>query len=187
MIVIIDNYDSFTYNLYQYIGEINPDIRVYRNDKVTVEELNEIPYSHLIISPGPGFPQQAGVSVEAVQKLGGKAPILGVCLGHQAIGCAFGAEIVHAPRLMHGKASDVRLEESALFEGLPSVISGGRYHSLVVDKDTLSGELRTTARAGSGEIMALEHKELPVYGLQFHPESILTPEGRKILRNFLAM
>jgi anthranilate synthase component 2 len=187
MIVIIDNYDSFTYNLYQYIGEINPDIRVYRNDKVTVEELNRIPYSHLIISPGPGYPQQAGVSVEAVQKLGGKAPILGVCLGHQAIGCAFGARIIHAPRLMHGKASDVRLKKSEIFEGLPTLISGGRYHSLVVDKDTLPAELSITASVESGEIMAIEHGEMPIYGLQFHPESIMTPEGRKILRNFLAM
>ncbi len=187
MIVIIDNYDSFTYNLYQYIGEMAADIRVYRNDKVTVEELESLPYSHLVISPGPGFPQQAGVSVESVQKLGRKAPILGVCLGHQAIGCAFGAEIVHAPKLMHGKASEVKLEKSAVFEGLPHVISGGRYHSLVVDIDTLPEELKVTASAESGEIMAVEHRELPIYGLQFHPESILTPEGRKILRNFLAI
>lgn len=187
MIVIIDNYDSFTYNLYQYIGEINPDIRVYRNDKVTVDELERLPYSHLIISPGPGFPQQAGVSVEAVKKLKRKAPILGVCLGHQAIGCAFGADIVHAPKLMHGKASRVRLEESALFERLPRDINGGRYHSLVVDEGTLPGELRVTAWAGPGEIMAIEHNELPIYGVQFHPESILTPDGRKILRNFLAI
>ncbi len=187
MIVIIDNYDSFTYNLYQYIGEINPDIRVYRNDKITVEELSRIPYSHLIISPGPGYPQQAGVSVEAIQKLKDKAPILGVCLGHQAIGCAFGAKIVKAPELMHGKASDVRLEKSAIFEGLPPVISGGRYHSLMVDKDSLPRELKITASSESGEIMAIEHRELPIYGLQIHPESILTQEGRKILRNFLAI
>lgn len=187
MIVIIDNYDSFTYNLYQYIGEINPDISVIRNDKVTADELARLPYSHLIISPGPGFPQQAGVSVEAVKKLGSKAPILGVCLGHQAIGCAFGASIVHAPKLMHGKASRVRLEKSAIFKGLPRDISGGRYHSLVVDRHTLPGELKITASDGSGEIMAIEHSELPIYGVQFHPESILTPEGRTILRNFLAI
>ncbi len=187
MILIIDNYDSFTYNLYQYLGEINPDIKVCRNDKVTVEELENIPYSHLVISPGPGFPQQAGVSVEAIQKLKGKAPILGVCLGHQAIGCAFGAEIVHAPELMHGKASEIKLEKSAIFEGLPSVISAGRYHSLVVDRDALPGVLKVTACANSGEIMALEHTELPVFGVQFRPESILTPDGKKILRKFLSI
>jgi len=187
MIVIIDNYDSFTYNLYQLVGEIDPDITVIRNDRMTADELGKVPYSRLIISPGPGFPQEAGVSVEAVRKLGGKAPILGVCLGHQAIGCAFGAKIVHAPELMHGKASKIRLEKSAIFEGLAPEISAGRYHSLIVSEDALPGVLRVTARTASGEIMAVEHKELPIFGIQFHPESVLTPDGRKILRNFLSI
>jgi anthranilate synthase component 2 len=187
LIIIIDNYDSFTYNLYQYIGEINPDITVIRNDRMTVKELSEIRYSHLLISPGPGFPQQAGISVEAIHRLAGKAPILGVCLGHQAIGCAFGANVVHAPRLMHGKASKIRLESSVIFKDVPPVISAGRYHSLIVDSDGLPDVLRITARAESGEIMALEHRELPVFGVQFHPESVLTPYGRRILSNFLAI
>ncbi|MDD5017434.1 MAG: aminodeoxychorismate/anthranilate synthase component II [Eubacteriales bacterium] len=187
MIVILDNYDSFTYNLYQYVGEIEPDVTVIRNDKITVKELSEMPYSHLIVSPGPGYPQQAGISVEAIRRLGEKAPILGVCLGHQAIGNAFGADIVHAPCLMHGKASDIRLLESDMFNGLPPSIRAGRYHSLIVDRQTLPDTLRVIARTDSGEIMGLQHVRLPIFGLQFHPESVLTPDGKKILRNFLGL
>jgi len=187
VIVIIDNYDSFTYNLYQYVGEIDPDIAVIRNDKTTVEALAKMPYSHLILSPGPGFPLEAGVCVEAVRRLKQKAPILGVCLGHQAIGCAFGANVVHAPRLVHGKASDVRTDGQGLFAGLPPVIRAGRYHSLVVDPGTLPETLRVTAYADTGEVMGIRHRDFPVFGVQFHPESILTPYGRAILRNFLAM
>ena len=187
MIVIIDNYDSFTYNLYQYIGEMTPDVTVIRNDKITVGELAAIPYSHLVVSPGPGFPQDAGISVEAIKTLGTKAPILGVCLGHQAIGHAFGADIVHAPRLMHGKSSDINLYECELFEGLGKSVSAARYHSLIVDKKTLPDTLHIIAETDAGEIMGLKHRDLPVYGLQFHPESILTPDGKQILRNFLSV
>jgi len=187
MIVILDNYDSFTYNLYQYLGELDPDIKVVRNDALTVEKLKKLPLSHLVISPGPGFPQQAGVSVEAIRALSGIVPILGVCLGHQAIGVAFGGNVVHAPRLMHGKASAVALNESEIFEGLPPVIRAGRYHSLIVDKCTLPRCLKVTAQTVEGEVMALQHEAFPVFGLQFHPESILTPEGRAILKNFLSV
>ncbi len=187
MIVILDNYDSFTYNLYQAIGMINPDILVIRNDKVAVEALREMCPSHLIISPGPGFPKNAGISVSAIKELAGFVPILGVCLGHQAIGEAFGGKIVHAPHLVHGKSSLISLSQSILFQGLPETISVGRYHSLIVQKEQLPVHLRITAETKEGEIMAVEHMECPVFGLQFHPESILTPEGDKILRNFLAV
>jgi anthranilate synthase component 2 len=187
MIVILDNYDSFTYNLYQYVGELNPDVTVVRNDKITVDELQGLDFTHLIISPGPGYPQSAGISVEAVQRLSGKKPILGVCLGHQAIGCAFGGRIVRAPHLFHGKSSVVRLGESRIFQGLPRVVNAGRYHSLIVDRKTLPPELKITAQTVSGEIMGVQHRKFPVYGLQFHPESVLTPEGKAILKNFLAV
>lgn len=187
MIVILDNYDSFTYNLYQYIGEINPSITVIRNDKVTVKELLRMPCSHLVISPGPGFPQSAGITVEAIQALAGKMQILGICLGHQAIAHAFGGEVVHAPKLFHGKASNVKLYKNRLFEGLPSVISAARYHSLIVRKETLPDGLEMIAQTAQGELMGLAHVRFPIYGLQFHPESVLTPEGKKILENFLSL
>ena len=187
MIAMIDNYDSFTYNLYQYIGEMNGDIRVFRNDKVSVKQLEEFDPTHLIISPGPGFPKQAGISIEAIRTMGQKIPVLGVCLGHQAIAEAFGGTVVHANRLVHGKASDIRVKPCALFDGVGDTIRAGRYHSLIVEKETLPDVLRVTAETDDEEIMAMQHKTLPVYGLQFHPESILTPDGKQILKNFLQM
>lgn len=186
MILIIDNYDSFTYNLYQYIGEINPDIEVYRNDKITIDEIRQKKPTHIVISPGPGFPKDAGISIQLIRELGKEIPVLGVCLGHQAIGEAFGGKVVHAKELMHGKASDVEVsKECELFFNLPERVKVGRYHSLIVKKEGLPEKLRVTARTDDGEIMGLQHVEYPVYGIQFHPESILTPEGKTILRNFL--
>jgi anthranilate synthase component II len=186
MILIIDNYDSFTYNLYQYIGEMNPDIEVYRNDKITVKEIEEKNPSHIIISPGPGFPSEAGISIELIRDLGPRIPILGVCLGHQAIGEAYGGIVSHAKELMHGKASEVVvLNDCELFVTLPEKITVGRYHSLIVLKEELPKHLKVTAKTLDGEIMALQHIEYPIYGIQFHPESILTPMGKEILKNFL--
>jgi anthranilate synthase component II len=186
MILIIDNYDSFTYNLYQYIGEMNPDIEVYRNDKIRIKEIAEKKPSHIIISPGPGFPAEAGISIELIRALGPVIPILGVCLGHQAIGEAYGGIVTHAKELMHGKASEVDVERDCqLFTSLPEKITVGRYHSLIVEKEELPEELKVTARSADGEIMGLQHIKYPVFGIQFHPESILTPTGKEILKNFL--
>ncbi|AOY75807.1 anthranilate synthase component II [Clostridium formicaceticum] len=185
MIAIIDNYDSFTYNLYQYIGEIDPDIEVFRNDAIGVEALKEKKPSHIIISPGPGFPENAGISENVIVELGKEIPILGICLGHQAIGEVFGGKIVHAEVLLHGKTSMISHDESNLFSGIASPLKVTRYHSLVVEKESLPEELVVTARGPAGEIMALQHKEYPIFGLQFHPESIATEEGKKILENFL--
>ena len=186
MILIIDNYDSFTYNLYQYIGDINPDIRVYRNDKINLADIGNLKPSHIVISPGPGFPRDAGLTVELIKNFAGRVPILGVCLGHQAIGEAFGGRVVHAAELVHGKATEVTLDtRCALFRELPQKIPVGRYHSLVVERETLPGELEITAETEDGVIMGLKHIRYPVYGIQFHPESILTPDGKEIIRNFL--
>lgn len=186
MILIIDNYDSFTYNLYQYIGEMNPDIEVYRNDKITIKEIEAKKPSHIIISPGPGYPKEAGISIDLIKELGPKIPILGVCLGHQAIGEAFGGIVTNAKGLMHGKASEVEVvKECRLFGTLPEKITVGRYHSLIVKTEGLPKELKVTASTIDGEIMGLQHIEYPVYGIQFHPESILTPDGKEILKNFL--
>ncbi len=188
MILIIDNYDSFTYNLYQYIGEINPDIEVHRNDKITIDEIRRKKPSHIIISPGPGFPKDAGISTEMIKELGSSIPILGVCLGHQAIGEAFGGKVVHAKELMHGKASEIEIDNDCkLFDSMPEKIRVGRYHSLIVQKELLPDILKVIASTDDGEIMGLQHKEYPVYGIQFHPESILTPEGKRILSNFLSI
>ncbi|HOM02695.1 MAG TPA: aminodeoxychorismate/anthranilate synthase component II [Acetivibrio sp.] len=185
-ILIIDNYDSFTYNLYQYVGEISPHIEVFRNDKITLEEIEEMNPSHIIISPGPGFPKDAGISIEAIRKFGEYIPILGVCLGHQAIGEAFGGKVVHAKELMHGKASEVEIDrECLIFRDLPEKIRVGRYHSLIVQKEGLPESLKITAITPDGEIMGLMHRSYPVFGIQFHPESILTPQGKAILRNFI--
>jgi len=186
-IVIIDNYDSFTYNLYQYVGEINPNIEVFRNDKITIEGIRKINPSYIIISPGPGFPKDAGISIEVIRVLGEHIPILGVCLGHQAIGEAFGGRIVHAKELMHGKASEVYVNrECPLFRTLVNErIKAGRYHSLIVENESLPSCLKVTASAENGEIMGLMHETYPIFGIQFHPESILTPSGKEILRNFL--
>ncbi|WP_330389690.1 aminodeoxychorismate/anthranilate synthase component II [Geosporobacter ferrireducens] len=185
--MIIDNYDSFTYNLYQYIGEIHGDVEVFRNDKVTVAELQGMDISHLVISPGPGFPKDAGISMEVVKVLGKKIPTLGVCLGHQAIGEAFGGHIVHAQKTVHGKISKVFHNEKGLFEGLENPLNVTRYHSLAVDRKALPEELEITAESVDGEIMGIRHKDYPIYGLQFHPESISTQRGKELLRKFLAL
>ncbi|NLI93160.1 MAG: aminodeoxychorismate/anthranilate synthase component II [Peptococcaceae bacterium] len=187
MILIIDNYDSFTYNLYQYVGSINPNVGVIRNDKITPEEIKELQPTKIIISPGPGFPRDAGICIELIRELGGEIPVLGICLGHQAIGEAYGGMIRHAPIPVHGKTSEVKLDEkSPLFMGLPPAIQVGRYHSLVVDRKTLPAELVVTAETRDGLIMGVSHQYLPVFGVQFHPESVLTPEGIKIINNFLS-
>lgn len=186
MILLIDNYDSFTYNLYQYIGELYPDVKVVRNDEITLEQIEELNPEALVISPGPGYPDSAGISIEAIQKFSGKMPILGVCLGHQAIAKAFGGNIIKANQLVHGKASDVRVNRSfALFRDMTPVISCARYHSLTVEELSLPECLVITARGENGQIMAIEHKEHKTYGVQFHPESILTQDGKTLLVNFL--
>ena len=186
MVLLIDNYDSFAYNLYQLVGTINPDVRVVRNDGLSVPEIEALGASHLILSPGPGHPKNAGVCEEAVRSLSGKLPILGVCLGHQAICEAFGATVTYAKTLMHGKQSAVTVDaDCPIFAGLPETVTVGRYHSLAAREDTLPPELKVTARADDGEVMAVQRREYPVFGLQFHPESILTPDGEMMLRNFL--
>ena len=186
MILLIDNYDSFSYNLFQLVGEINPDIRVIRNDAYSVEEIRQMKPSHIILSPGPGRPEDAGVCIDVVKELAGEIPILGVCLGHQSICAAFGAVVTYAKTLMHGKSSIVSLDnESVLFKGFGKTTEVARYHSLAADENTMPECLKVTARTDDGEVMAVEHKEFKVYGVQFHPESILTPEGRKMLRNYL--
>ena len=186
MILLIDNYDSFSYNLYQLIGTINPDIRVIRNDEMTVSEIRALAPSHIIISPGPGRPSDAGVCEQVVKELGGKIPILGVCLGHQAICETYGARITYAQQLMHGKQSRILLDRTCpLFTDLPETIPAARYHSLAAVEETLPACLQVTARTEDGEVMAVRHRKFPVYGLQFHPESILTPQGAVILKHFL--
>lgn len=186
MIVMIDNFDSFTYNLYQLLGEINPDIRVYRNNSLTVEQVKNLKPDHIVISPGPGFPASAGISMDVIRQLGSEIPVLGVCLGHQAIGQVYGGRVVHAPQLMHGKVSQIRVDRNCpLFDGLPETIPAGRYHSLIIEPEGLPQELMVTAWGPEGEVMGVKHRQYPVYGIQFHPESILTPDGRRILQNFL--
>ena len=188
MILLIDNYDSFSYNLYQYVGALRPDIRVARNDELTVAEIIELNPSHVILSPGPGYPKDAGVCVDAARQLRTRAKVLGVCLGHQAICEASGATVSHARHLMHGKQSDVAVRtDCPLFSGLPGRIRAARYHSLATIRETIPDCLRVVAESDDGEVMAVEHAEFPVYGLQFHPESILTPQGMKIIENFLAL
>lgn len=188
MIILIDNYDSFSYNLYQLAGSLYPDIRVVRNDAYTVQELEEINPEAILISPGPGRPEDAGVSIEAIRYFAPKIPILGVCLGHQAICKCFGATVSYAKELVHGKAFTITLDtESPLFKGMDKEIKAARYHSLAAIESTMPECLKITARTKDGEIMAVEHRDYPVYGLQFHPESIMTPEGHKILENFFAI
>ena len=187
MTLLIDNYDSFSYNLYQLIGELNPDIKVIRNDEMTIEEIRALKPDRIILSPGPGRPEDAGIIIEAAKELGKDIPLLGVCLGHQAICAAFGATVTYAKALMYGKQSVVRQEGgSPLFEGLPETFSVARYLSLAAAQESMPECLEVTARTEDGEVMAVQHKEYPVYGEQFHPESILTPDGKKILRNFLS-
>ena len=188
MILLIDNYDSFSYNLYQQAAAIQPDIRVVRNDAVTASEIEGLNPSHIILSPGPGYPKDAGVCEDVILKLGGRIPILGVCLGHQAICEAFGGQIVHAKRLMHGKQSMVEIDtDEPLFRGLARKALVARYHSLVAEPASLPDCLKVTVWDENGEIMAVRHKEKPVYGVQFHPESILTPQGDLIMQNFLSI
>ena len=186
MILLIDNYDSFSYNLYQFIGEINEDIKVIRNDELTVKEIDELNPDCIILSPGPGRPADAGVIIDVVKELGGKFPIFGVCLGHQAICEAFGATITYASRLMHGKQSEAVIDEdSELFKGCEKKILVARYHSLAADEKTMPDCLKITAVTKENEIMAVEHKTKKIYGVQFHPESIMTPDGKRILKNFI--
>jgi glutamine amidotransferase of anthranilate synthase or aminodeoxychorismate synthase len=186
MILLIDNYDSFSYNLVQLAGSINPDIKVIRNDELTVEEIRTLKPSHIILSPGPGYPKDAGVCEQVVRELKGEVPILGVCLGHQGICEVFGAQITLAKRLMHGKQSNIHVANGSLiFHGLPPVIQAARYHSLIAKKDTLPDELLVIAEDDDGEIMAVQHRQYEIYGVQFHPESILTPMGDTIMKNFL--
>ncbi len=188
MILLIDNYDSFSYNLYQYVGELDPDIKVIRNDEMTVEEIKKLNPEKIIVSPGPGRPEDAGIIIEAIQTLGKDIPILGVCLGHQAICAAFGATVTYASRLMHGKQSDAKFDTNCpLFKGCPEVAPVARYHSLAADEKTIPECLKVTAKTLEGEIMAVAHKEYPIYGVQFHPESILTPDGKQMLKNFLEL
>jgi anthranilate synthase/aminodeoxychorismate synthase-like glutamine amidotransferase len=186
MLIVIDNYDSFTYNLVQYFGELGAEPRVYRNDEVSAEELEQLSPTHLVISPGPGRPEDGGVSIEAIRTLAGRAAILGVCLGHQCIAHVFGGRIERAPRLLHGKTSLIYHSGKGLFAGLPRPFEATRYHSLIVTAP-LPAELEVTAHTAEGEVMALRHRELHIYGLQFHPESILTEGGKQILRNFLGL
>ncbi|NNG67502.1 anthranilate synthase component II [Caldanaerobacter subterraneus] len=185
MVLIIDNYDSFTYNLYQYVGEMKEEVMVVRNDEITVEEVAKLNPNKIILSPGPGRPENAGICVELIKNLGQKVPMLGICLGHQAIGYAYGAKIVKADRIMHGKTSLIFHNGRGIFENIKNPIEGMRYHSLVIDRNTLPKELEITAQTEEGVIMGVRHRKYPVYGLQFHPESILTEQGKEILRNFL--
>lgn len=185
MILLIDNYDSFSYNLVQMAGSIKKEIKVVRNDEMTVGEIEHMSPSHIILSPGPGYPKDAGICKEVIQKLMGKIPILGVCLGHQAICEVYGATIAHAKELIHGKKSKIYIEnDTTLFKGMPEQIEAARYHSLIAEEENFPAELRITARDAGGEVMAVEHEKYPVYGVQFHPESIMTPDGYKIMRNY---
>jgi len=186
MILLIDNYDSFSYNLYQMIGAVNPDIRVIRNDEMDIRAIRELQPEKIILSPGPGRPEEAGIIIEIVQQLGSEIPILGVCLGHQAICAAYGADITYAKRLMHGKQSTVTFDTtSRLFRNLNTEEKVARYHSLAADRNSIPECLRVTATSDDGEIMAVEHRKYPVYGVQFHPESIMTPSGKIIIENFI--
>ena len=185
MIVVIDNYDSFTYNLVQYLGESEVDLQVYRNDRITVPDLQALSPTHVVVSPGPGKPSDGGISIECIRELGPHIPTLGVCLGHQAVAAAFGGIIQSAPLLMHGKTSLVHHDGNDLFEGLPNPLVAARYHSLIV-VEPLPSCLEKVAFTSDGELMALRHKEYPIYGVQFHPESILTKHGKTLLKNFIA-
>src|SRR2546423_6810480 len=186
-ILIIDNYDSFTYNLVQYFGMLGCEVVVKRNDDLTVAEAEALAPDRICISPGPGRPENAGISNDVIRALGPKTPILGVCLGHQCIGAVFGGEIVSAPRLMHGKTSPVQHHGAGVFKSLPDPFDATRYHSLIVRRETLPTDLKVTAETAEGEIMGLQHREFPIHGVQFHPESVLTGEGMQLLENFLSL
>jgi anthranilate synthase component 2 len=185
MILIIDNYDSFTYNLYQAVAVMIPNVRVVRNDEITIDQILELKPDGIILSPGPGYPDKAGICIDVIKKLGQQIPILGVCLGHQAIGMAFGGVVSRASRALHGKQTLLFHNRSLLFNGVSLPFAAGRYHSLIVEKDDLPRELNIDALDAEGNVMALSHREYPIFGVQFHPESILTPEGNQILKNFL--
>ncbi len=185
MILLIDNYDSFTYNLYQYMGIFTDEIKVVRNDKITIEQIEEINPEKIVLSPGPKSPKEAGICLETVRHFAGKKPMLGICLGHQTIGEAFGATVSYAKKIFHGKQSVIEHDGTGIFEGINSHIKVARYHSLAIIEDTVPDCLRVTARTEDGEIMAVEHKEFPIIGLQFHPESIYTEHGKKMIENFI--
>lgn len=187
MLLMIDNYDSFTYNLVQYLGELGEDIKVFRNDKITISEIEKLDPERIVISPGPCTPKEAGISIEVIQNFAGKVPLLGVCLGHQSIGAAFGAKIVNAPRLMHGKTSLIHHDRKTIFKGLPNPFEATRYHSLIIKKDTLPDDFIITAWTDRDEIMGIRHKKMLIEGVQFHPESILTKVGKDLLNNFLKL
>jgi para-aminobenzoate synthetase component 2 len=187
MILVIDNYDSFTYNLVQYLGELKADMRIFRNDQITVEQARELKPERVLVSPGPCSPNESGLSNDIIRAFGGEVPVFGVCLGHQCIGHAFGANVVVNYRMMHGKTSMIKHNGRDLFEGMPNPFPATRYHSLVIQRDTLPDCLEVTAETEEGEIMGIRHKELPIWGVQFHPESILTENGRQILQNFLKL
>jgi para-aminobenzoate synthetase component 2 len=185
MILVIDNYDSFTFNLVQYLGEMGQELKVYRNDAITPDEIADLAPDHIVISPGPGRPENSGIIIEAINRFSGKIPILGVCLGHQAIGAAFGGEVISAPTIMHGKTSDIVHDGRTIFKGLPMPFRATRYHSLVVSAEKVPACLEVSAKTEDGVIMGLRHREMVVEGVQFHPESILTDVGKKLLSNFV--
>ena len=185
MILIIDNYDSFTYNLYQYVGEVYEDVKVLRNDEFTIEELEKLPLKGIIISPGPGRPENAGLSIEVIKAFEGIIPIMGICLGHQAIGCAYGGKVINAPEIKHGKTSIIKHNGEGVFKELNGNLKIMRYHSLIVERNTLPEELSITAETEDGLIMGIKHKKFQIYGLQFHPESIFTESGKTIIKNFV--
>ena len=188
MVLVIDNYDSFTYNLVQYLGELGATVVVRRNDEATLDELRGLGHERVVISPGPGRPEQAGVSLAVIKEFGTRMPLLGVCLGHQAIGLAFGGDVIRAPMPIHGKMSMVEHDGKGVFAGMSASFQAGRYHSLIVGEDSLPGELEVAARTrDEGLVMGLRHRTFPIHGVQFHPESVLTEEGRRLLRNFLEM
>lgn len=187
MILVVDNYDSFTYNLVQYLGELGADTRVVRNDEVTPDGIADMKPERIVVSPGPCTPNEAGISCEVIRRFGERTPILGVCLGHQCIGQVYGGRVVRAGRLMHGKTSLIRHGGTGVFQGIPSPFEAIRYHSLLVERDSLPADLEITADTDQGEIMGLRHRRLPVHGVQFHPESILTQHGKQLLRNFLSI
>jgi len=187
MIIVIDNYDSFTYNLVQYLGELGEELKVFRNDKITVKEIEKLKPNKIVISPGPGTPKDAGISIEVIKQFAGKLPILGVCLGHQAIAEAFGGKIIRADRLMHGKTSEIQHDNKGVFKGLANPFTATRYHSLLVEKKSLPNCFELSAWTNEGEIMGLRHKEFKLEGVQFHPESILTESGKSLLQNFLSL
>jgi anthranilate synthase/aminodeoxychorismate synthase-like glutamine amidotransferase len=185
MILLIDNYDSFTYNLYHYLGELGAEVKVFRNDEISVEDVAALAPEKIVISPGPCTPKEAGISCDVIRRFGPKTPILGVCLGHQSIGAAFGGDIVRAPTIMHGKLSEIFHDSKTIFQSLKNPFPAMRYHSLVIDPATCPADLTVTARTSDGVIMGVRHRSHPIEGVQFHPESILTDQGKKLLRNFL--